>query len=198
MNEDAAREDIAFIRWAVERGREVAVRWSADCVVWGVAIAVGYVGTYARIRGLWAADLLWVWAACVVLPWLYSLRRVWRRLVGAPCPPRSPTGSTVAMLWFGCGIALSILGFAALAVGERNTWWMEPAAAGVLGIGFFVSSFLCNLAWMRWVAVAWWAGELAMVVWHGPASLLLMAALMLALLALPGVVLMRRSLAGDA
>jgi hypothetical protein len=70
---------------------------------------------------------------------------------------------------------------------------MDPVSAGVMGIGFFASSFLCNLAWMRWVAVAWWAGELATyLLRHRPEALLLSAALMLLLLAVPGLVLMRR------
>jgi hypothetical protein len=199
MNEDAAREDIAFIRRTIEQGRQVVGSWRADGVVWGVVIAAGYLGTYARVRGLWTVNPAWLWVACIVLPWLYSLRRLGGRLVGADsCPARSPMTVTLSMLWRGCGIALSILGFATLAIGARDTWWMNPAVAGVLGLGFFVSSFLCNLTWMRWLAVAWWAGELATVLWHGPESLLLMAVLMLALLAVPGLVLMRQPPAGAA
>jgi hypothetical protein len=200
MNENSAHEDIAFIRRTIEQGRQAAGTWSADTLVWGVAIAAGYLGTYAEINGLWSVNARWLWVACILLPWLYSLRRLGGRLVGVQSSPAcSPMTLTLRRLWLGCGIALSILGFTCLAVGARDTWWMNPVVAGVLGLGFFVSSFLCNLAWMRWVAVAWWIGELAMVLWHGAESFLLMAALMLALFALPGLVLMRRRpLAGAA
>jgi len=200
MNEDAAREDIAFIRRNIEQGREAAGTWSADILVWGVAIAAAYVGTYARIRGLWTVNPPWLWVACIALPWLYSLRRVWLRVAGVRSSLAcSPVATTLWSLWLGCGITLSILGLTAIAVGARNDWWMSPVVAGVVGLCFFVSSSLCNLAWMRWVAVAWWAGSLALVVWRGAESLLLMAALMLVLFALPGIVLMRRrSLAGAA
>jgi hypothetical protein len=61
-----------------------------------------------------------------------------------------------------------------------------------MGIAFFASSFLCDLAWMRWVAVGWWLGELALIAQQRrPEILLLSAVLMLALLAVPGAVLMR-------
>ncbi|HEV2954680.1 MAG TPA: hypothetical protein VGX95_01060, partial [Xanthobacteraceae bacterium] len=76
-----------------------------------------------------------------------------------------------------------------------NTWWINGAiSAGVMGIAFFVSSFLCDLPWMRWVALAWWLGEVAMfALRQQPEGLLLGGALMLVLLAVPGFVLMRRS-----
>ena len=45
---------------------------------------------------------------------------------------------------------------------------------------------------MRWVALAWWLGEVALFVLHQRAEgLLLAGALMLVLLAVPGFVLMR-------
>jgi hypothetical protein len=203
MNEDAVRDDIAFIRRTIEQGRRVAVTWSADMLVWGVAVTIGYVGTYARVRGWWTLDPRWLWAACIVLPWIYSLRRLARRLLPGrrDCPAPPPMIRALSMLWFACGICLTVLGAAVSIAGDgRQGWLMDTASAGVMGIGFFVSSFLCNLAWMRWVAVAWWAGELATyVLRERPEGLLLAGVLMLLFLALPGLVLLRsRSAQADA
>jgi hypothetical protein len=194
MNEDAARQDIAFIRQTIEQGRRVAGAWSPDMLVWGIAIAIGYFVTYGRVRGLWRIDTDWLWVACIVLPWAYSLRRLARRLVGEPqAEPQRNSVSPLSMLWFACGIFLTIIGLACIVSGERNTWWINPAVAGVMGIGFFVSSFLSHVSWLRWVGLAWWAGELAAFALHNRAEgLLLMAASMLLLLALPGFALMRR------
>lgn len=188
MNEDAARDDIAFIRRTMEQGRRVAVTWGADTLVWGIAIAIGYFGTYARVRGLWTVDTAWLWIACIVLPWAYSLRRLLHHWDA----PASPMILGLKMLWLACGIFLTILGVAAIFTGEPSGWWMNAVPAGVIGIGFFVSSFLCDLAWMRWIAVIAWVGELALFLLRTrPAALLLAGALMLVLLALPGFVLMR-------
>jgi hypothetical protein len=194
MNEDTARDDIAFIRRTIEQGRSVAVTWGPDILVWGIAIAAGYLGTYARVHDVWMANPRWLWAACIVLPWLYSLRRLPQRLAsrGQTCRPRPPMTLALQMLWLGCGIPLTILGLAAVVAGNRDTWWIDAAAAGAMGTAFFVSSFLCNLAWMRWVAVAWWAGEVASIALRDrPEGLLLGGVLMLVLLASPGLVLMR-------
>jgi hypothetical protein len=96
------------------------------------------------------------------------------------------------MLWLAGGIALTIPGVAVIFTGEPSGWWMNVVPAGVIGIGFFVSSFLCDLAWMRWVGIAWWVGEAALfVLRHRPEGLLLAGALMLVLFAIPGFVLMR-------
>jgi hypothetical protein len=194
MNEDAVRDEIAFIRRTIEEGRRYAGTWSADMLVWGIAVAVGYFGTYARVRGAWAVNPDWLWPVCIVLPWIYSLRGVLRRLSGAApdCPARPPMIVALSMVWFGCGIFLTTLGTAVSLAGDVRQGWFSAVSAGVMGIGFFASSFLCNLAWMRWVAVAWWAGELATyALRHRPEGLLLAGALMLVLLALPGLVLMR-------
>jgi hypothetical protein len=194
MNADAAREDIAFIRRTMEQGRRVVGAWSRDMLVWGIAITLGYTGTYARVRGWWTLDPGWLWLACILLPWAYTLRRLPVRLFA-----REPDAlgerrlaSPLAMLWFACGIFLTILGLATIFSGDRNPWWIDPAVAGVMGIGFFVSSFLSNVVWLRWVGIAWWFGEIALfALRQRPEGLLLAGALMLVLLALPGFVLMR-------
>ena len=84
MIEDRAREDIAFIRHAIEQGGAYATARSPDMLVWGIAVALGHLGVYAFVRG-WspiAPDALW--AVCIGLPWLYSLRRLFRRFTGNP------------------------------------------------------------------------------------------------------------------
>jgi hypothetical protein len=194
MDENTAREEIAFIRRTIEQGRRIAGAWSPDMLVWGVAIAIGYFGTYARVRGYWTTDPNWLWLVCILLGWAYTLRRLPARLFA-----REPDAlaerrlaSPLTTLWLGCGIFLTVLGLACIVSGERNTWWINPTVAGVMGVGFFVSSFLSNVVWLRWVGVAWWAGELAAFALRDRAEgLLLVGALMLVLFALPGLVLMR-------
>ena len=193
MNEDAVRDDIAFIRRTMEQGRRVVGSWSADMLVWGIAVTLGYAGTYARVRGWWMLDPNWLWTGLVVLAWLYSLRRVRRLASRTDAAAARLMRSPIGMLWFACGVFLTITSFAVIFATAPNTWWINGAiSAGVMGIAFFVSSFLCDLPWMRWVALAWWLGEVAMfVLRQQPEGLLLGGALMLVLLAVPGFVLMR-------
>jgi hypothetical protein len=193
MIEDQAREDIAFIRRAIEDGAAYATARSPDLLVWGIAVAIGYLGTYARIRGWSPVALGPLWAACIGLPWLFSLRRVARRLAGIAVPACGPMAEALSMLWFGCGMFFMTMGIAVNATGEARYGWWNAVVAGVMGIGFFASASLTRLSWLRWVAIAWWAGALALfALRHRLEALPLAAALMLLLLAAPGYVLMSR------
>lgn len=189
MTDDAVRDEIAFIRRAIEEGRGYASGRSPDMVVWGVAVAIGYLGTYARVRRWWGIDPDWLWAVCIGVPWLFSLRRL---LPGAPRPAGKPMGRAMALLWLGSGVSLTVLGVGASLSGEVSQGWLAAVAAGMMGVGFFASAALCNIDWMRGVAIGWWAGEVLLYGFrHRPETLVLSAVLMLGLLALPGVVLLR-------
>jgi len=190
--EDRAREDIAFIRRAIEEGGAYATARSPDMLVWGIAVALGYLGTYGFIRR-WspiAPNLLW--AACLGLPWLFSLRRLAGRAVGTELPVRRPMAQALAMLWLGIGIFVTTLAVAAMWTGESREGWCEAVIAGAMGVGFFASSWLANLPWLRGVGVAWWVGELALFALRQQVEALpLAAALYLVLLAGPGYLLLR-------
>ena len=193
-SDDSVREDIAFIRRAVEQGRGYAGSCGLDMLIWGVAVAAGYLGTYATVKGWWRIAPNLLWAVCIVLPWLYSLRGSLRRLVSGAQPgtARPPIRQALQMLWFGCGIFLSAFAVAVILAGDMRQGWFNAVSAGILGIAFFVSSYLCNLSWMRLVAIGWWIAALALyALRHRIEVLLLSAALMLVLLALPGIVLWR-------
>src|ERR1700740_1723902 len=99
MNEDTVRDDIAFIRRTMEQGRRVVGSWSADMLVWGIAVTLGYAGTYARVRGWWTLDPNWLWTGLVVLAWLYSLRRVRRLASRTDAAAARLMRSPIGMLW---------------------------------------------------------------------------------------------------
>ena len=134
MLEDQAREDIAFIRRAIEEGGAYATASSPDMLVWGIAVAIGYLGTYGFIRGWSPIAPGSLWAACLGLPWLFSLRRMARGLAGREVPSRGPMAQARAMLWFACGVFLTTLAIAATVTGEARNGWCD--AVVVMGIGF--------------------------------------------------------------
>jgi len=75
---------------------------------------------------------------------------------------------------------------------DMRQGWFNAVSAGVLGIGFFASSFLCSLTWMRGVGIGWWVAALLLyALRHRVEVLPLSAVLMLLLLALPGLLLWR-------
>ena len=121
-SKDSVREDIAFIRHAIEQGRAYAGAHSFDLLVWGIALATGYLGTYATVTGWWRLNPNWLWAVCIVLPWLYSLRRLLRSLLFHSQPIATPplVIQALRMLWFGCGIFLSLFSVAVIVAGDMR------------------------------------------------------------------------------
>jgi hypothetical protein len=191
MSDHGVEADIAFIRNALEEGRSYARRRSPDMAVWGLFVAAGYLATYASVRGWWSASPAWIWLVAIVLPWAYSLRRFWMP-GGALVGRRSPVAQMMSMLWLGCGISLMVLAVAANWGGGSH--WYNAAMASVLAIGFFGSSFLTNVTWLRLIAVAWWVSALVMyAIEDGATSLLVGAAMMLLFLAAPGFLLFASS-----
>jgi hypothetical protein len=192
MVDRGVEADIAFIRNALEEGRAYARRRSPDMFVWGLFMAAGYFATYAYVRGWQPISPAWVWLTAVAIPWAYTLRRFWIPLWGGaqPVPPRSPMVRAFAMLWLGCGISILTLAIAANWGGVPGYHWYDAAVACVLAVGFFAGSFLCGVTWLRFVAVAWWAGSLLLYgLKDGPMVLLIGAAMMLLFLAMPGLLL---------
>src|SRR5262249_3200943 len=198
-NKNSVRGDIPFIPPPIEKARGYPGAHTFDPLVWGIPPPPGHPGTYATVPGWWLINPNWLWAVCIVLPWLYSLRRLLRSLLSHSQPTATPplVVQALRMLWFGCGIFLSLFSVAVIAAGDMRQGWFNAVAAGIFGIAFFVSSYLCNLAWMRWVAVGWWGAALLLyALRHRLEVLPLSVVLMLLLLALPGLLLWRSRPAG--
>jgi hypothetical protein len=194
MIDTRARDDIALIREAIEEGHGYAARCGPGMVVCGIALAAGFIATYAFIRGWSGLRPAALWPIVIAVPWLYSLRRVWHRSGSEiPVGARGPMVVALRMLWFGVGIFLTTLSLAALWIGDGPADWLCSVAAGAIGTAVFTTAWLAALPWLRWVAVAWWAGEVAIFALRDrPQALLLSAALMLVLLAGPGFALVMR------
>jgi len=196
MSDDQARADIALIRTALEQGRAYAFARSPDMIIWGCLVAAGYLGTWAFATGHLAMRPGPLWLGVLAAGWLfYLVRRLLRRLprrvpLGGPAARLGPLVTALCMLWLGVGISLTLTGVVGILRGGMGAGWFNPIAAGVMGAGFFASAPLCNLPWLRWVAVAWWLGELALFWLHGTILVLpFAAALYLLLLAGPGLAL---------
>jgi hypothetical protein len=190
MDEDA-RADLAVIRRAIEDGRRFAAGGGGYMILWGGVIGLGQLATYATVRGRLGLDLDVLWSVCLPLAWAATALLVWREIRTRQV--RTLAGRVLSMTWFGCGITLSVLYVATRLGGGFQPGWYLAISAGVMGIGFFATSFLCAYRWMRAVAVAWWLGEAALYLGRGNLETVALSGVMyLLLLALPGIVLARR------
>jgi hypothetical protein len=184
-----ARDDIAFIRQAVADGRAFAFGRSPDILVWGLALALGFFANYAALEYGAPSSIPWIWLATLVLPWAFTLRRAFRKQPS----PRPPLVQAVSAVWIGSGIFLTTLTIAAGWEDAFREGWMNAVVAGAFGFCFFASASLLRLGWMRFVAVGWWMGEIGLfALRHRADACLVTGALMLTLLAGPGLYILLR------
>jgi len=189
MTNDQARADIALIRAALEEGRSYATAHSPDMIIWGCLIATGYLGTWASVTGHLPIPDGWLWLGIITAGWLvYIVLRRTRRPAA-----RRPMVLALRMMWLGIGIGLTVTALAGNYHGHLRVGWFDPFGAAILGAGFFASATLAGLPWLRWIALAWWLGELGTFWLLGDiSSLPFSAAMYLLLLAGPGLALYLR------
>lgn len=186
--ERTPEEDLAMIRRLMTEGREAADAGGPFYLLWGVAVLLGLVGTYLAARNGLGLDPELLWIGVVGAGWVGSFWLGWRR--GERVPVETTGGRVMMGIWVGGGVTMTLLGFAVPAAGLVGTVGeiLGPIAM-VLGTCSFASSFVARSGGLRWAAVGWWAGGVAMLWWSGAAALLIMAAQVLVLMILPGLLL---------
>ena len=192
MGEDRIRDDIAFIRGALEEGRVYAHLRSPDITVWGGLMALAYLGTYAFVVGAWSLRPDYVWWPLVGLGWAFSLRHVWGPRDKTADTEPTNAGCFLRNLWFGFGI--TAMSYALVqAMGGLPVDGLNLVIPGLLGLAFYVSAAATGIGWLRFVALGWWLSEFLFVALQGSdTSLLLGAVLMLGLFSIPGLLLWLR------
>ncbi|HEU0014838.1 MAG TPA: hypothetical protein VFQ45_14220 [Longimicrobium sp.] len=191
-----AREDLAAIRRLMEGGQRVVNHAGPHFVVWGLLMSAALVATYVLGRAETVRGITWVWAGAVGLGWVASIALTFNGVRRAPAT--SPAGRLLAGLWIGTGVTLTLLGFAAPAGGALAWNGITGVLAAVLGGAFFATGLFAGSRWLQAAGGLWWAGSLYMLLDPGPHGLLVTAALMLALQAIPGLVLVLRGRRGVA
>lgn len=190
---DDLREEIAFIKSALEEGRSYARMRSADFAVWGAAISAGYFGTYAHVAHLWSADPRLIWYVPVALAWAFSLRDAIPALIrGGPRTAPSLMVRTLRSIWLGYGLTATTLAVLAF-TSSNHPEWFDTVTAAMLGLCFFVTGAVSGIGWLRGLAVGWWGAAVVLFIMRDQTEQLLAGgAFMLAFLFLPGLVLWLR------
>ena len=99
----------------------------------------------------------------------------------------------LSAIWIGCGATLTVLGVVGEAMGAFGTGGFNAVVAGVLGLCYFASGVLYGSPWVQRLASAWWVGAVLILVLPGVPGDLLLAAMILALQVVPGVLIYQRA-----
>lgn len=186
-----AQEDLAMIRRMMEDARQVVHGGGGHFVLWGVLTVTALLVTFGVVELGWSTRTMWVWPVAVVIGWIGSA------VLGRAEYLRSRRGTAairyLGAIWVGVGIALTLLGLLGIPMGAIAAPSMGGVMACVLGAGFFASGFIYGAWWVGALAGGWWLGGIAMLIWPGAYTLLLLAAMLVGLQIVPGVIFMRRA-----
>ena len=199
MTGSEVREQLSIVRTMIEKSRRETAE-SGSFFIW-----IGLIGvaTVAAIRALEVLGhsrltvpaLVAVFVAGGVAGYLLVARR--RRQAGA----RSYPATVCYTVWAACAIPMAVTTFVFPMIG-LYPWSLVPVLAALfMGIGVFMSGAIFEVRAITWSGFAWWGGAVAMALVEGSGRAWIMAAILLAGMVYPGVVLNRhhrRERGGDA
>jgi hypothetical protein len=201
---DALAGEVAYVKALAEEGRNAPLVGGVLYVIWGVAMGLAALATYASASGLIALPFvggLWFWVGALITGWAASFIVGGRSLTK---PGALTVGNkTARAAWIAVGVFMSVFWIAAMlfqgrlaAAGFEARFlfgMMFPVAFGLYGIAFLATAVAARLDWMRGFAIASWIFSVAALYFVGEARQFLVgAAGSLLCAALPGVLMMRR------
>lgn len=191
MTEERAREDLAVIRRIMEESRREVTDRGVHFLIWGGISTVGLVLTWLALEGPLGLNPAWAWVGLLAVGWAASV------ILGR----RAERGARVATLgrrllsvtWVATGITMTAVGLAGMFADPVPPWILPGVLSLLIAPPVLVTARLTGEAWLGGVAAGWWLGGGLMLLVPGTYTLLLMAGMTLALLALPGAVLFART-----
>jgi hypothetical protein len=183
-------EDLEYIKQIIQDSRNVVVQNGIGFIVWGIIIILGLVFSYidTSLSGdQYSAE---GWLILISGGWLYTIfswlthRKVKKTITFA----QRIIGST----WLATGITMTLLGFVGPATDAYNGVYVSPLLASILGIAFFITANIHNSKILKFIAPLWWLGAAYMFIFPGIQTIIVMAAMMLFLQVIPGIVFYRK------
>ena len=190
------RADIAFMRQLAEEGRHSPITDGsfllAAGLIFGTASLVQWWALTNGFGGGVFVAGLWFGAVALFMAFLFILKR--------SAPRRGGMAGASGLAWSGAGCAIITIAMSLMALGIHTHDWtamtaMPSIVLAIYGGAWFVAAALSRTGWLYAVALGSFA--MALVIgWFAAAGatvLLIYAASLFGLLALPGLVLMLRA-----
>jgi hypothetical protein len=182
-----AQEDLAYIRRVLDATRDATRLSGSHYLLWGTLIGAGLLLTWLLLeRWLpWPpAAIAWVWGVLTVLGWVGSGWLLRREHVRAPAIGHA--ARQMGLVWAGFGITAPLLYFAGSVFGPVPPQALSGLMALCMGLAVWAVGLIAGIGWFRNLALAWWLGGALLLAWPGQHGVLVLAAMMLLLFALPG------------
>ncbi|WP_374763085.1 hypothetical protein [Yunchengibacter salinarum] len=183
--------DLALIRRMMEEGR---ARLGADgrhVTLWGIIVALGFLGTWAVVAGYLprVSPWLWVWLPLGLIGWTVSM------VIGRNTPGSSnPVGRIGDAAWLAVGLSMTVVLIAGLVGGHGpSPITVVMISAALFASAFFTIALVTKDRYLAVVPVGWWAvlGWMTQVETFTRPMLLALALISVSLITVPGLILMR-------
>lgn len=191
MTDQKALEDLEFIKNIMQDARRKIVDNGISMIVWGIIVVIGLLSTYVGIKFRYEFSYGWNWIVLIGSGWVFTIIHVLKRIK----QPKNRTFASrvLGQLWFGCGVAMTILGFLGTYTGAYNGVYVSPLLSTILGISYVVTGFVQGKNWVSLLAFGWWIGAVIMFVWPFLYTLLLMSAMVVCFQIIPGIIFNREA-----
>lgn len=187
----SAEEDLAFIRRLMQGAQETVTDNSLHLVSWGCVLALADLVAHLRRAGEFPVSANITWTVALVIGFTISWQLKRRALARAPV--NSLVDRILGAIWLACAVALSLLGFIAGNAGSLPADAAQGVKAVVIGSAFFACGFLPGRLTYRPLAFAWWIVGGALLIRPVPESGLVIAAALVLLMAVPGLLMRTRN-----
>ena len=191
MTELNAHQELAFIKKVMEDSRRIICDDGKSFVFWGILISFGMLVTYIKIVGNWSINLGWFWPALIAIGWIGTVAV--ELITKKKRSPRTFAAKILGSVWFGCGIAMTILGFVGTMTNAYDGVFISPILSVVLGIGYLITGVIHGKKWVSLISIGWWFGALLMFYLQNLETLLIMTGMMIFLQTIPGIILYKES-----
>jgi hypothetical protein len=191
MNENAAVEELAFIKNIIKESRKSYALSGKPYIFWGILIVVGLFLEY--FRGIDIIDfdyMFFVWIFLIGIGWGYAYYESKKHK--RESKTISLAGKILGGVWLACGVSMTIFGFLGTISGAIKGVYVSPVLSLVLAIAYFVTGVVYDYKWQRNLSVGWWAGAIFMFFFPGEHTILIMALMMIGLQIVPGIILLNK------
>ncbi|MEO0795825.1 MAG: hypothetical protein AAFX93_11710 [Verrucomicrobiota bacterium] len=176
--------DAAEYELALERSHQVVASRMLLLVFWGLIFAKCCILQWA----IFTYDIpvdggLFIWAPSIIFGAVCSF--VYGKVTLEEFHQTPLTSRMVRGIWAACIVAMALFGIAAVGLGGMNPYLLPAIFGTLMGVGFFIQGLVDTRRYLQAAAIGWWIGSIWLFVESGPASLLSLAVLIVALQVVP-------------
>lgn len=191
MNQETALKDLEFIKNIMADAQKKVYDNGVGLIGWGILVTIGLISTYIGIVSKYYFVYAWNWVVVVGIGWAATIvHSIKHKKLSSE---RTFGGKILSALWIAGGVAMTLIGFVGTSAGAYSGVYISPLISIILGIMYFVTGAILGKKWVSYLSIGWWLGAIIMFVWPYLYTLLFMAALIILLQIIPGIIFFRES-----